>query len=139
MNENLFALVLYANFVVFLILYSFVFQIRKMIGFQLGMNISVATGGLMGLTSGMLLIFLYPFHFTWITIISTLIGMLVGALFGALFDYQTMLTGLINGLMLGIMAPMLGSILTNQFLIMLVLEVLVCSIIIILVISIRRS
>lgn len=131
--------VLYGNFVLFIVLYIFIFKLRRMIGFHLGMNIAIVTGGLIALTSGILLIFQYPFLFTFITILATCIGMVTGAIFGALFDYQTMLTGLINGLMAGIMAPMLGAIMTEHVYFMVILEALIFLMIIIIGISIRRS
>lgn len=139
MQDISYILVLYVNVVLFVLLYSYVYRRRRIIGFQLGMNIAMVAGGLLALTSGILLIFQYPFHFTWITILATIIGMLSGALFGALFDYQTMLTGLVNGMMLGLMAPMLGAIINDPFFFMIVLEVLVFFMLIILTVSIRRS
>ena len=50
-------------------------RIKKRIGFQLGMNISIVMGGMIALLSGVLLILQFPFHFTLITIISTLVGL----------------------------------------------------------------
>lgn len=130
---------LYINFVVIIALYFYIFRCRKLIGFQLGMNIAIVAGGMMALISGVLLIFQYPFHFTVITIISTLIGIGVGGLFGALFDYQTFLTGFSNGLMLGLMSPMIGSILTDQFLFIFALEGLIGAAISLIIVSIIRS
>ncbi|WP_246880012.1 hypothetical protein [Bacillus suaedae] len=103
------------------------------------MNIAIVAGGMMALISGVLLIFQYPFHFTVITIISTLIGIVIGGLFGALFDYQTFLTGFSNGLMLGLMSPMIGSILTDQFLFIVALEGLIGAAISLIIVSIIRS
>ncbi|WP_106496448.1 hypothetical protein [Lentibacillus sp. Marseille-P4043] len=139
MQQITYALVLYANVVLFILLFIYVYRRRKIIGFQLGMNIAMSAGGMLALTVGILLIFQYPFHFTWITILATIIGMLSGALFGALFDYQTMLTGIVNGFMLGIMAPMLGAILNDPFFFVIVLELLVFFMMSILVVSIWRS
>ncbi|MFP7225948.1 hypothetical protein SFC42_22940, partial [Priestia filamentosa] len=85
--------------------YLFLFKVRKLIGFQLGMNISNLAGGFFAIVTGIILIYQFPLHFVPITIITTVIGMVVGALFGGLFDYQTLLTGMINGLMMGVMAP----------------------------------
>lgn len=139
MRDVSFALVLYGDLVLFIFLYAFVNRHRRLIGFHLGMNIAMAVGGIVALSTGILLIFQYPFHFTVITILATTIGMGAGALFGALFDYQTMLSGLINGLMVGMMAPMLGAILREQFFFMIVLEILICLIIMILIVAVRRS
>lgn len=136
---HFFNIILYGNFGLFLVLYVFIYKYRRLIGFHLGMNISIVAGGMMGLSSGILLVFQYPFHYTIITIIATLIGMIVGGVFGAIFDYQTLLTGLVNGLMLGIMAPMIGAILTEQFLFIIVLEVLIVFTIIGMAVSIRKS
>ena len=83
---------------------------RNVIGFQLGMNISIVMGGMIALLSGVLLILQFPFHFTLITIISTLAGLVAGALFGLLFDYQTFVTGLTNGIVIGLMSPMIGTV-----------------------------
>ena len=139
MLDVTFALVLYGDLVLFIFLYVYVNRHRRLIGFHLGMNIAMVMGGIVALSTGILLIYQYPFHFTVITILATAIGMGAGALFGALFDYQTMLTGLINGLMVGMMAPMLGAILREQFFFMIVLEILICLIIMILLVAVRRS
>ena len=90
--------------------YLYLRRIKKLIGFQLGMNISIVMGGMIALLSGVLLILQFPFHFTLITIISTLAGLLAGALFGLLFDYQTFVTGLTNGIVVGLMSPMIGTV-----------------------------
>ncbi|KMM37695.1 hypothetical protein [Guptibacillus hwajinpoensis] len=89
--------------------YYYVNKNRKLIGFQLGMNISTIIGGMAAMTTGILLIYQYPFHFTWITIISTLTGIFIGSLFGGMFDYQTLLTGYGSGMTMGLMAPMIGA------------------------------
>ena len=90
--------------------YLYLRRIKKRIGFQLGMNISIVMGGMIALLSGVLLILQFPFHFTLITIISTLAGLVAGALFGLLFDYQTFVTGLTNGIVIGLMSPMIGTV-----------------------------
>jgi len=104
----------YGNFFVVAFLYYYLYRIRKLIGFQLGMNIAMVIGGMIAIASGILLISQYPFHYTEITIVSALIGMIVGGAFGAMFDYQTFLTGFTNGLMIGIMAPMIGAVIDNS-------------------------
>lgn len=101
--------ILYVNIICISLAYIYLFKIRKLIGFQLGMNIAVIIGGFFSIVAGIVLIYEFPFHFTLITIICTLTGMLLGSLFGALFDFQTLLTGYVNGLMMGIMAPMVGA------------------------------
>jgi|GEM_PF-1588226 len=103
-------LILYVDIWIALGFYSYLRSVKKMIGFQLGMNISVVMGGMTALLSGVLLIQHYPFHFTWITVISTIFGLLAGALFGLLFDYQTFVTGLTNGVIVGLMSPMIGTV-----------------------------
>ncbi|MGM7635164.1 hypothetical protein [Bacillus sp. Hm123] len=102
---------IYADACIGLGVYLYVFRRKKLIGFQLGMNISILMGGMAALLFGILLILQYPFHYTLITMISTLVGAAVGALFGLLFDYQTFVTGFTNGLVIGLMAPMIGSVL----------------------------
>jgi hypothetical protein len=103
-------LILYVDIWIALAFYGYLRGVKKIIGFQLGMNISVVMGGMTALLSGVLLIQHYPFHFTLITVISTLIGMLAGAIFGLLFDYQTFVTGLTNGVIVGLMSPMIGTV-----------------------------
>ncbi|QVY62466.1 hypothetical protein [Cytobacillus gottheilii] len=100
---------LYGNLVLILFLYLYLNKIRKLIGFQLGMNISMLAGGFGAIATGVILIYQFPLKFVIITMMTAVIGMLIGGLFGALFDYQTLLTGYINGLMMGIMAPMVGA------------------------------
>jgi hypothetical protein len=139
MGELSFVLILYINLVLFALLYVYVHRHRKLIGFHLGMNIAMALGGLVALSTGIFLIFQYPFHFTAITMVATLGGMGAGSLFGALFDYQTMLTGLINGMMVGLMAPMLGAILTEPHFFTVVLEGFICLITGVLFAAVKRS
>ncbi|WCM13898.1 hypothetical protein [Priestia filamentosa] len=113
--------------------YLFLFKVRKLIGFQLGMNISNLAGGFFAIVTGIILIYQFPLHFVPITIITTVIGMVVGALFGGLFDYQTLLTGMINGLMMGIMAPMVGAASQNNLLFLVFIElVFICSLLLLL-------
>jgi len=108
-------LFIYTDLCIVIGLYVFLFRIKKRIGFQLGMNISIVMGGMSALLLGVLLIWQYPFHFTFITVIAALIGLLVGALFGLLFDYQTFVTGLTNGMVIGLMSPMIGAIVESPF------------------------
>jgi hypothetical protein len=107
--NSLVGLLLYINAVLIGGVYYYLRKRRQIIGFQLGMNISMTSGGMTGVGSGVLLIYQFPLHYVEITIISTIIGITIGSLFGALFDYQTLLTGWINGLLAGIMAPMIGT------------------------------
>lgn len=139
MNPFFIGLIIYGNFVVALLLYIFIFQRRKVMDLQLGINISIVAGGMIALTTGVLLIFQYPFHYTLITIIATLLGIGVGGVFGALFDYQTFLTGLVNGLMLGLMAPMIGAIITDQILFIIVIEGFFLLVITMIIIAIKKS
>ncbi|MBO1914888.1 hypothetical protein J4G37_59940, partial [Microvirga sp. 3-52] len=73
---------IYTDVCIVLGFYAYLRGIKKRIGFQLGMNISIVMGGMIAMLAGVLLITQYPFHFTFITIISTLVGLGVGALFG---------------------------------------------------------
>ena len=113
---NLAAMIfIYTDICITLGFYAYLVGIKKRIGFQLGMNISVVMGGMIAMLTGVLLITQYPFHFTLITIISTLVGLGVGALFGLLFDYQTFMTGLTNGMVIGLMSPMIGTVIEMSF------------------------
>lgn len=133
-----FGYLLYGNLLFILAAYLYLFKIRKLIGFQLGMNISIMAGGFIAIATGVILIYQFPFQFVFVTFASTIVGMLVGGLFGALFDYQTMLTGYSNGLMMGIMAPMVGAAAKNSMLFLGFIEV-VLVISICLIISSGRS
>ena len=110
MEHTTIFLFMYVDICILFGFYLYLRRIKKLIGFQLGMNISIVMGGMIALLSGVLLILQFPFHFTLITIISTLAGLLAGALFGLLFDYQTFVTGLTNGIVVGLMSPMIGTV-----------------------------
>jgi hypothetical protein len=97
------------NTLLTLFLYLYIFKKKTLIGFQLGMSISMATSGMVALLSGIIFMYHFPFSYTENTIAAACIGMITGIVFGLLFDYQTMLTGFVNGLMIGIMAPMVGA------------------------------
>ncbi|MDQ0230444.1 hypothetical protein [Metabacillus malikii] len=120
-NANL-GLILYGNILLITMTYLYLFKIRKLIGFQLGMNIANLAGGSFAIVTGVILIYQFPLQFVFITILSTLLGMFVGALFGGLFDYQTLLTGYLNGLMMGLMAPMIGAVASNNTLFLILIE-----------------
>lgn len=120
-----FGILLYGNFTVAFISYIYLFNRRKLIGFHLGMNIAMVTGGGLAFITGVLLINRFPLHYVEITIATTLIGMIVGGLFGGMFDYQTLLTGYINGLLMGIMAPMVGAATSDSIIFILFLEVFI--------------
>ncbi|TKD71112.1 hypothetical protein FBF83_10650 [Pseudalkalibacillus hwajinpoensis] len=131
--------ILYGNFLMTILGYYYVFKHRKLIGFQLGMNISTIVGGMGAITSGILLIYQYPFQFIWITIISALIGIILGTVFGGMFDYQTLLTGYGNGMMMGLMAPMIGASANNSLLFIGLIEVIFGISFILLVLAVRNS
>lgn len=122
MLYDLLGIILYANFLITCFSYFFVFKNRKLIGFQLGMNISIIMGGMLAISTGSLLIYQFPFHYVLITIVSTLCGAVVGTFFGGMFDYQTLMTGYGSGLMMGIMAPMVGAAANNSWLFILFIE-----------------
>ncbi|MFT4412460.1 hypothetical protein ACLM5H_01245 [Fredinandcohnia humi] len=138
MNGSLFLLFI-GNFVIASLLYFYLYRGRKLIGFQLGMNIAIIIGGMMAIVSGVLLIIQFPFHFTEVTIASTLIGIMIGAIFGAMFDYQTFLSGFANGLMMGIMAPMIGAVVDSSVRYVLLVELLYIASVILVAISRKRS
>lgn len=117
----------------------YLFRIRKLIGFQLGMNISNMAGGFTAIVTGVILIYQFPLKFVVVTVITTLVGMAVGGLFGSLFDYQTLLTGYGNGLMMGIMAPMIGAAAKNSPIFLTFLEGIFMVSLFLLVLSARRT
>ncbi|MCA0986779.1 hypothetical protein [Guptibacillus algicola] len=139
MKINILGWMLYGNFLLTTLMYLYLFQYRKLIGFQLGMNISIIVGGITALSTGVVLIYQYPFHFVLITILSTLTGVTIGSLFGGLFDYQTLLTGYGNGMMLGLMSPMIGSAANNNFPFLIFIEMLLMVSYLLLFLSVRRS
>ena len=120
-----FSIFLYGNFIVAFISYIYLFKRRKLIGFHLGMNIAMVSGGGLAFITGVLLINRFPLHYLEITIATTLTGMIIGSLFGGMFDYQTLLTGYINGLLMGIMAPMVGAAASDSIVFILFLEIFV--------------
>ena len=132
-------IIFYVDSWIALCFYFYLRSFKKLIGFQLGMNISVAMGGMAALLSGVLLLQQYPFHFTMITLISTTVGLLVGAIFGLLFDYQTFVTGLTNGAFIGLMSPMIGTVVEMPTLFNLFLHGVFALCLLTIVISIKRS
>jgi hypothetical protein len=120
-------------------LYVYVFKNSRLIGFQLGMNISIIAGGFTAVSTGIVLIMIYPFFYTSVTILSVLIGLIAGGAFGLLFDYQTALTGYVNGLMMGLMGPMVGALIDDQLMFLLFLELLLASAYSAVLLSVRRS
>lgn len=93
----------------------------------------------MAMLFGVLLILQFPFHFTYITILSALIGMASGALFGRLFDYQTYVTGLTNGAVVGLMAPMIGTVVEMPVMFVWSLHILFSISMMVILSSIKRS
>ncbi|WP_102027563.1 hypothetical protein [Salirhabdus sp. Marseille-P4669] len=139
MISQLIGYLLYGNMLLMFVTYLFLYRIRKLIGFQLGMNMSMIAGGFLAIVTGVILIYQYPFHFAIVTIVTTVIGFTVGALFGALFDYQTMLTGYATGLMMGIMSPMVGAAAKNSMLFLYFIEIIFILSIIMMLSSSRTS
>ncbi|MBS4192726.1 hypothetical protein KHA94_21525 [Bacillus sp. FJAT-49705] len=139
MDQITFLLFMYSDVCIVLGLYVYLLRIKKLIGFQLGMNISVVMGGMAALLFGVLLILQYPFHFTWITIISTLAGLVTGALFGRLFDYQSFVTGLTNGVIVGLMSPMIGTVLEMTSVFVWFVHIFFALCLLTILISIKRS
>lgn len=139
MTDTGILLLLYADACICIGAYLHIRTFKKLIGFHLGMNISNVMGGMAAMLAGVLLIQQFPFHFTWITLVSTLIGLLVGAAFGLLFDYQTFVTGLTNGAIVGLMAPMIGTVIEMQLLFVWFVHGLFVLLLYYIYISIRRS
>ncbi|MEH7885772.1 hypothetical protein V7654_15840 [Bacillus sp. JJ1609] len=115
------------NFLSAYVLYIYLYNRRKQIGFHFGMNIAMVAGGGMALGTGVIFINLYPMYFLEATLFAVVIGSLTGIFFGNLFDYQTLLTGYINGLMMGIMAPMIGVAASEGILFLLMIELFIIS------------
>lgn len=115
------------NFLSAYVLYIFLYNRRKRIGFHLGMNITMVAAGGLALGTGIIFINIYPFYFLEATLFSVIIGSISGILFGNLFDYQTLLTGYITGLMMGIMAPMVGAAAYEGAMFLIMIEVFILS------------
>ncbi|MGV2938890.1 hypothetical protein AB5I83_04815 [Mesobacillus sp. LC4] len=115
------------NFLSAYVLYIFLYNRRKRIGYHLGMNITMVSSGGLALGTGIIFINLYPFYFLEATLFSVIIGCLSGILFGNLFDYQTLLSGFITGLMMGIMAPMVGAAALEGVLFLIMIEIFIIS------------
>lgn len=139
MNQIIILFLLYIDICIILGFYMYSRKVKKLIGFHLGMNISMVMGGMAALLFGVLLILQFPFHFTFITLISTVIGLLVGAAFGLLIDYQTFVTGITNGIIVGLMAPMIGTVIEIPILFITFIHVLFACCIFVIFISIKRS
>ncbi|WP_078544049.1 hypothetical protein [Litchfieldia alkalitelluris] len=133
-----FGVFLYLNILFAVIAYLYLYKRRKLIGFHLGMNISMVAGGGIAIATGMILINQFPLHFFEVTVAATLIGIVTGSLFGALFDYQTLLTGYINGLMMGIMSPMIGAAI-NDMIIILLVETAILVTFVLLILSAKKT
>jgi hypothetical protein len=131
--------ILYGNLLILALTYMYLFKHRKLIGFQLGMNLSNMAGGFIAIVIGVILIYQFPLKFVTVTIMTTLIGMVAGGVFGALFDYQTLLTGYANGLMMGIMAPMIGAAAKNNHLFLIFLEGVFILSLFLLVLSVKHT
>lgn len=139
MEHTKILLFLYLDVCLIIGFYMYLRKIKKLIGFQLGMNISVVMGGLVSLLFGVLLIIQFPFHFTLITIIATSLGMITGGSFGKLFDYQTFVTGLTNGMVVGLMSPMIGTVLEMPIVFVWFMHIFFVLSLITILISIKRS
>lgn len=103
-----FGVILISYFVVCFATFTFLYKIKFLISYHLGMNIAMLSSGVMGLAIGAILGNAFPSHYTLVTITATVIAVIIGAIFGALVDYQTLLSGVSGGIMAGIMGPMLG-------------------------------
>ena len=139
MSHTWIGLLMYTNLLLVGGSYFYIRQHRKLIGFQLGMNIAMVIGGLTALCTGILLISQYPFYFTPITMVSTFVGLTIGGVFGALFDYQTSLTGFANGVMMGMMAPMIGAVVEAYVPFILFIELLLIASLSVVLLSVKRS
>jgi hypothetical protein len=127
------------NFISSIVLFLYLWKKKSLIGYQLGMNISMTIGGMSGIYGGVYLIYLYPLFFVEVTIVTTIFAISVGSIFGGMFDYQTILTGWASGLMSGIMAPMIGSAATFNDSFIVFIEIVFISVIVLLVLSIKHT
>ncbi|MFD2700574.1 hypothetical protein ACFSVM_08830 [Paenibacillus shunpengii] len=82
-------------------------KLRNLIGYHLGMNISMTISTVSALSLGALWGFQFPQYSGWVTILATIAAMLIGLIFGTLVDYQTIVTGMTSGMMAGLMGPMI--------------------------------
>ncbi|MCM3782135.1 hypothetical protein M3231_04065 [Neobacillus mesonae] len=82
-------------------------KLKNLIGYHLGMNISMTISTVSALSFGALWGFQYPQHAGWVTIFATIAAMVIGLIFGTLVDYQTIVTGVTSGMMAGLMGPMI--------------------------------
>lgn len=139
MDKTTILFFMYMDVCIILGFYMYLRRIKKLIGFQLGMNISIVMGGMIALLFGVLLILQFPFHFTLITIITTLVGLIAGAFFGVLFDYQTLVTGLTNGMIIGLMSPMVGTVVETPTAFVCFIHVFFALCLLTIFISIKRS
>lgn len=115
------------NFLSAYVLYIFLYNRRKRIGFHLGMNVTMVAAGGVALGTGIIFINLLPLYFLEATLFSVMIGGISGVLFGNLFDYQTLLSGYITGVMMGIMAPMVGAAAYEGVIYLIMIEVFILS------------
>ena len=139
MEQSILLFLLYADICLIIGFYMYIRKMRKLIGFHLGMNMSMVMGGMAAFLFGIMLITHMPFHFTYITLLSAIIGGTVGAWFGLLIDYQTFVTGLTNGLIVGLMAPMIGTVMEMQMLFIWFLHAFFIGSLGVLIISIKRA
>lgn len=105
--------------------YWYLYKVRNLIGYHLGMNIAMISSGVFGLALGSVLGARFYIHPEWTIIVTTLIAMLTGILFGSLVDYQTLISGISSGIMGGLMGPMISFHIHNPFPIMLFCTLLV--------------
>lgn len=88
--------------------FAVLYPSRHLISYHMGMNLAMVSGGVIGMTTGIVLGDLFPTHYALVTIIGTLLAIFAGIVFGALVDYQTLITGVASGIMSGLMGPMVG-------------------------------
>lgn len=101
-------LILMSYFIVCFVSYGFLYKVKPLISYHLGMNLAMSSSGVMGIAVGTVLGYSFPAHYLAITIASTIVAMVIGAVFGALVDYQTLVSGISGGVMAGVMGPMIG-------------------------------
>jgi hypothetical protein len=104
--------------------YFFLARFREIISCHIGMNITMTVSGLLGVASGIVLVYQFPSIYTVVTIINTLVAIIIGILFGTLGDFQTVISGGISGMMAGIMGPMLGAMADKPFLLLAFITIL---------------
>ncbi|CAM4461999.1 hypothetical protein [Paenibacillus tarimensis] len=117
--------------------FGYLFKVKNLISYHLGMNIAMTSAGTGGLAIGAVLgAWLYNYS-TLAVVAATLLAIAIGAVFGSLVDYQTVVTGITSGVMSGLMGPMLGMHMQDPILIAAFCTLAACLSFVLLCVSVR--